>query len=265
MQPEVPDSPTSPTSTTRYVIADSVTLARRRRVPRRRVGHRRRLLRPAEVSLLSAGCESADAQRPRDGQGSVPRGSAPFVVSRPLAARRATGATTARTITPRRSRTSTRSARRSDSSRGRHRRTLGAPPPRSPAGSRQARGDGPRNERAGRVLAPEPQRRSRPRRRQDDGRSSSHLLAEYDIEIAGGLGDLAGEIFRIGCMGYSARPENRLVSRLVRSLTRSECKARTWTWRPDSRRRATRSDDRRRLSDFQVTRPKRKSGLLSER
>ncbi|WP_336359697.1 pyridoxal-phosphate-dependent aminotransferase family protein [Haladaptatus sp. ZSTT2] len=36
----------------------------------------------------------------------------------------------------------------------------------------------------------------------------SQLLAEYDIEIAGGLGDLAGEIFRIGCMGHSARPKN---------------------------------------------------------
>ena len=36
------------------------------------------------------------------------------------------------------------------------------------------------------------------------------LLAEYDIEIAGGLGDLAGKIFRIGCMGYSARSENVL-------------------------------------------------------
>ncbi|WP_338729310.1 alanine--glyoxylate aminotransferase family protein [Haladaptatus sp. DJG-WS-42] len=36
----------------------------------------------------------------------------------------------------------------------------------------------------------------------------SRLLADYDIEIAGGLGDLAGEIFRIGCMGHSARPKN---------------------------------------------------------
>lgn len=29
----------------------------------------------------------------------------------------------------------------------------------------------------------------------------SRLLAEYDVEIAAGLGDLAGEIWRIGCMG----------------------------------------------------------------
>jgi len=35
-----------------------------------------------------------------------------------------------------------------------------------------------------------------------------YLLAEYDLEIAGGLGDLAGEIFRIGCMGHGAREKN---------------------------------------------------------
>ena len=42
------------------------------------------------------------------------------------------------------------------------------------------------------------------------------LLDRYELEIAGGLGDLAGEIFRIGCMGYSARPAN--VSYLISSL-----------------------------------------------
>jgi alanine-glyoxylate transaminase/serine-glyoxylate transaminase/serine-pyruvate transaminase len=42
----------------------------------------------------------------------------------------------------------------------------------------------------------------------DDGAVIEHLLAEYDLEIAGGLGDLSGEIFRIGCMGHSARPKN---------------------------------------------------------
>ena len=36
---------------------------------------------------------------------------------------------------------------------------------------------------------------------------TSYLLDRYDLEIATGLGDLDGEIFRIGCMGYSARPE----------------------------------------------------------
>jgi alanine-glyoxylate transaminase/serine-glyoxylate transaminase/serine-pyruvate transaminase len=42
----------------------------------------------------------------------------------------------------------------------------------------------------------------------DDGAVISFLLEEYDIEIAGGLGGLAGEIWRIGCMGHSARPKN---------------------------------------------------------
>ncbi|MDZ7849409.1 MAG: alanine--glyoxylate aminotransferase family protein [Halodesulfurarchaeum sp.] len=32
------------------------------------------------------------------------------------------------------------------------------------------------------------------------------LLDTYGIEIAGGLGALDGEIFRVGCMGYGARP-----------------------------------------------------------
>jgi alanine-glyoxylate transaminase/serine-glyoxylate transaminase/serine-pyruvate transaminase len=42
------------------------------------------------------------------------------------------------------------------------------------------------------------------------------LLEEYDIEIASGLGGLAGEIWRIGCMGHSARPKN--VSYLLAAL-----------------------------------------------
>ncbi|WP_435347607.1 pyridoxal-phosphate-dependent aminotransferase family protein [Haloarchaeobius sp. HRN-SO-5] len=49
-----------------------------------------------------------------------------------------------------------------------------------------------------------------------DGQVISRLLDEYDLEIAGGLGDLSGEIFRIGCMGYSARPKN--VTYLVNAL-----------------------------------------------
>jgi alanine-glyoxylate transaminase/serine-glyoxylate transaminase/serine-pyruvate transaminase len=36
----------------------------------------------------------------------------------------------------------------------------------------------------------------------------SRLLREYNIEIAGGFGELAGKIWRIGLMGYSSRPEN---------------------------------------------------------
>lgn len=42
----------------------------------------------------------------------------------------------------------------------------------------------------------------------DDGVVIEQLLQDYNIEIASGLGDLAGDIFRIGCMGYSARPKN---------------------------------------------------------
>ena len=42
----------------------------------------------------------------------------------------------------------------------------------------------------------------------DDTAVIEFLLAEYDIEIAGGLGDLSGEVWRIGCMGYSARRQN---------------------------------------------------------
>ena len=34
------------------------------------------------------------------------------------------------------------------------------------------------------------------------------LLADHSIEIAGGLGPLMGQIWRIGLMGYAARPEN---------------------------------------------------------
>jgi alanine-glyoxylate transaminase/serine-glyoxylate transaminase/serine-pyruvate transaminase len=50
----------------------------------------------------------------------------------------------------------------------------------------------------------------------EDGPVIDYLLEEYDLEIAAGLGDLGGEIFRIGCMGYSARPKN--VSYLVSAL-----------------------------------------------
>ncbi len=42
----------------------------------------------------------------------------------------------------------------------------------------------------------------------DPDRVIGDLLEQYDIEIASGLGDLEGDIWRIGCMGYSARPKN---------------------------------------------------------
>jgi alanine-glyoxylate transaminase/serine-glyoxylate transaminase/serine-pyruvate transaminase len=34
------------------------------------------------------------------------------------------------------------------------------------------------------------------------------LLERYDIEIGGGLGAYAGKVWRIGCMGHTARPRN---------------------------------------------------------
>lgn len=34
------------------------------------------------------------------------------------------------------------------------------------------------------------------------------LLAEYNVEIAGGLGELAGKVWRIGLMGFNSRREN---------------------------------------------------------
>jgi len=34
------------------------------------------------------------------------------------------------------------------------------------------------------------------------------LLDRYGIEIGGGLGAYAGKVWRIGCMGHTARPRN---------------------------------------------------------
>ena len=42
------------------------------------------------------------------------------------------------------------------------------------------------------------------------------LLEVHGIEVGGGLGKLAGSIWRIGLMGENARPEN--VSRLLTAL-----------------------------------------------
>ncbi len=42
----------------------------------------------------------------------------------------------------------------------------------------------------------------------DDLTIRRRLLEEYNIEIAGGLGALRGKLWRVGLMGYSARPEN---------------------------------------------------------
>ncbi|RUR83000.1 alanine--glyoxylate aminotransferase family protein [Chlorogloeopsis fritschii PCC 9212] len=50
-----------------------------------------------------------------------------------------------------------------------------------------------------------------------DGKAiARQLLLEYGIEIGGGLGDLAGKVWRIGLMGFNSRKEN--VDRLVAAL-----------------------------------------------
>ncbi len=42
----------------------------------------------------------------------------------------------------------------------------------------------------------------------DGKKVSQFLLAEFNIEIAGGLGQLAGKVWRIGLLGYNSRKEN---------------------------------------------------------
>jgi alanine-glyoxylate transaminase/serine-glyoxylate transaminase/serine-pyruvate transaminase len=45
----------------------------------------------------------------------------------------------------------------------------------------------------------------------DDGMTRKQLLAEFGIEIGGGLGEFKGKAWRIGLMGHSARPNNVLL------------------------------------------------------
>lgn len=50
-----------------------------------------------------------------------------------------------------------------------------------------------------------------------DGKDvARRLLTEHNIEVGGGLGELAGQVWRIGLMGYNSRPEN--VDRLLAAL-----------------------------------------------
>jgi alanine-glyoxylate transaminase / serine-glyoxylate transaminase / serine-pyruvate transaminase len=51
---------------------------------------------------------------------------------------------------------------------------------------------------------------------------SGYLLRKYNIEMAAGLGQLAGKVWRIGIMGYNSRPENvkLLLSALKDALDR---------------------------------------------
>ncbi len=49
---------------------------------------------------------------------------------------------------------------------------------------------------------------------------TTRLLQEYNIEIANGLGQLAGKVWRVGLMGYNSRRENvvLLLDTLARAL-----------------------------------------------
>lgn len=50
-----------------------------------------------------------------------------------------------------------------------------------------------------------------------DGKAvAKQLLLEHNIEVGGGLGELAGKVWRVGLMGFNSRPEN--VDRLVEAL-----------------------------------------------
>jgi alanine-glyoxylate transaminase/serine-glyoxylate transaminase/serine-pyruvate transaminase len=42
----------------------------------------------------------------------------------------------------------------------------------------------------------------------DEAAVRIELLSRYGIEVGGGLGAFAGKVWRIGCMGHTARPRN---------------------------------------------------------
>ena len=42
----------------------------------------------------------------------------------------------------------------------------------------------------------------------DEAEARRTLLQRYGIEVGGGLGEFAGKVWRIGCMGHTARPRN---------------------------------------------------------
>ena len=56
----------------------------------------------------------------------------------------------------------------------------------------------------------------------DEAAIRSQLMADYNIEISGGLGELKGKVWRVGLMGYSSRKENveLLLAALRRLLNR---------------------------------------------
>jgi alanine-glyoxylate transaminase/serine-glyoxylate transaminase/serine-pyruvate transaminase len=42
----------------------------------------------------------------------------------------------------------------------------------------------------------------------DEAAVRGRLLTEFDLDVGAGLGALAGKAWRVGLMGYAARPEN---------------------------------------------------------
>lgn len=54
----------------------------------------------------------------------------------------------------------------------------------------------------------------------DDAQVRGELLDRWGIEIGGGVGVYAGSVWRVGCMGHTARPANveRLLSALAELL-----------------------------------------------
>lgn len=50
----------------------------------------------------------------------------------------------------------------------------------------------------------------------DEAQVRTRMLDEFNLEIGGAFGELAGKIWRIGLMGHSSRPEN--VALCVRAL-----------------------------------------------
>jgi alanine-glyoxylate transaminase/serine-glyoxylate transaminase/serine-pyruvate transaminase len=50
----------------------------------------------------------------------------------------------------------------------------------------------------------------------DEAAARRRLLDEFGIEVGAGVGPFAGTVWRIGCMGHTARPRNVLL--LLRAL-----------------------------------------------
>lgn len=57
----------------------------------------------------------------------------------------------------------------------------------------------------------------------DGPKVQAYLLQNHNIEISGGLGELAGKVWRIGMMGYNSRKENveKLLTVLKEALAAS--------------------------------------------